>query len=890
MADEGRSEPYERAVKSLLAASSSARRPKSDVDGAGCTNGSVGDALLSKCRANPSLAGFFRDGLADRPGAWEPWLAATEPDGREPVIVAAGALSMCYRDQDRDIEAALFWAETELRLARTLPSWFAPRHSRVGLGRDEYIGVALMGLAELETACGAVERAYDLLREAERHFEAEQNVRDRDGVTERPAAQRILGIGDDRAGLYRKLARSAWLVGDEDEARRYYGLAIDHRNDDPNVHTEIDELILKGRFHLDMGRPDTALRHFQEALALAESDEVQYQPDQVVSNAYRHLAQACNDIGTPRAALAMLDKARSVISGNGKQGPLALIETTVAQVLRGSPRLGDALQHYLRALECHSMPAAPGDPHTWAAADGRRWRIADFDDAWPILLAAAELREERQQLAEACELLEVATGIAEEVRSGAVDETSRIAVQDQRSEALVALARTQLARARESSSPELADAAWRTVETLRARTFLDMVGDTALTPPADVPVDLAERETALLDRRHRLRTKTGRNAEFWSAHRVVERQLADVWRTMAALSPDTAAYAAVRQAQPLARADVTELLRTRRPAAGGQVVVVNLLFPDDEHLVFLAANGTDPHVRVATSRVDRARLARFAAANFGSASRVRELATDLEDLFHHELSGVAAPFADLCEPGDTLVVCPAGPVHNIPLGAVRLGQDVLLARNPLVISPSASLLGSRGPLEEGRGRRGRAVFGDPTGDLDGARRETRELGQEWGVPAGLGEQATAHALLDSLSSAGTVHVAAHASFQADDPLASGIRMADRVLTAREILGIRNAHLDLVTLSACESGVYHAGRSEDPQGLLRALLFAGARSVLVSLWKVPDSSAYRLMTQFYAALGSGDSKAAALRSAALAVREEDERLDRWAAFVLAGSWI
>lgn len=115
-------------------------------------------------------------------------------------------------------------------------------------------------------------------------------------------------------------------------------------------------------------------------------------------------------------------------------------------------------------------------------------------------------------------------------------------------------------------------------------------------------------------------------------------------------------------------------------------------------------------------------------------------------------------------------------------------------------------------------------------------------------------------------------------------------MADRVLTAREILGTRAADLDLVTLSACESGIYHAGLSEDPLGLLRALLFAGAGSVLVSLWKVPDSAAYRLMTHFYSALESSASKAEALRSASLSVREEDGRLDRWAAFVLAGSWI
>ncbi|MEV6951148.1 CHAT domain-containing protein [Streptomyces sp. NPDC051183] len=851
-------------------------------------NGSVGDMLLRKYRSDPHHAGFFEGRLEARPEAWGPWLAATEPDCREPVIIAAQGLSICYRDRDRNIDAALFWAETHLRLARTLPTWFAPGHSRLGLGRDHYIGAALMGVASVETMRGAVERAYDLLLEAERHFDAERDVRGRDGAAGRPVAQRVLGIGDGREGLYRTLSRAAWLVGNEGEARRYHLLAIDHRDDDPTVYDEIDDLLLKGEFHLDSDRPDVALRHFQQALALAGSEEVQHLPAQVASNAHRRMAEAYGRLGTPRTALVMLDKARTLMADSGKQSFLALIEVSAAQVLRRSPRLGDPLEHLLRALEYDSLPAAPGDPHTWVAADGRRLRVADFNAAWPVVLDAAGILEERRRLSDACELLHLAAGIAEEVRSGAVDETSRIAVQEQRGKALLALARTQLALARESDAPDLADAAWKTVETLRARTFLDMVGEAALTPPADVPAALAEREASLLARRRGLRASARGEAEFWSSHRSVERQLAEVWRTMAALSPAGAEYAAVRQARPLSRPEVAEQLRARPGASGGRVVAVNLLFPDDEHLVFLAVDGTDRPVRVATSRVDRTRLARFAAANFGSASRVRELAADLEDLFHHELSEVVAPLADLCEPGDTLVVCPAGPVHNLPLGAVRLGQDVLLARNPLVISPSASLLRSRAPVERGRGGHVRAVFGDPTGDLAGARNEARELALRWGAAARIGERATADALLEALGSAATVHVAAHAAFTAEDPLASGIRMADRVLTAREILGVRATDLDLVTLSACESGIYHAGLSEDPMGLPRALLFAGAGSVLVSLWKVPDSAAYRFMTHFYAGLESTGSKAAALRSASLAVREEDGRLDRWAAFVLAGA--
>ncbi|GAA0622435.1 hypothetical protein GCM10010174_46700 [Kutzneria viridogrisea] len=850
-------------------------------------HGSTGDLLLAKCRVNPNMAGFFDIVEAE---SWQSWLAAVAADAREPVIIAVQALSITYRDQDRNLAAALCWAAIHVRLARSLPDGFGPRSSRVGYSKDHYLYAALAGLAKLEGLRGAVEREYALLREAESHYHAGQEARRREGVTERPAVERILGIGSGLEHLYRDLSKAAWRIGDEAEARRYHLLANDHRNDDRTADSEIAELMLRGEYWLDMGQANTALGYFQDAVALAETEQKHTHIVQVTAQAYDRIAEVYNRLGVPRTALLMLAKARELMIGSGKSGFLAGVEVTAARILRTSPRLGVALDHYLRALEYYSAPAEPGAAHTWTAPDGRVLRVIDFEGGFGVLLAAAEVLREDGRRGEAADFLRLATAIAESVRGSALDEASRIAVQEQRSEALVALARIQLELARETGSPDFADEAWQTMETLRARTFLDMVGDTALALPAGVPAELAAREAELLERRRRLRAEVNRDNGFWAAHESIEAELAQVWHSLAALSPETAEYVAVRQARPASHAEVSAVLRDRAPEPSGRAVAVNLFFQDDQTLTLLAVGGGDAHVRVVSSRVDRRRLTKFAAANFGSASRVRELATDLEDLFHHEFAGVVAPFADLCEPGDTVVVGLTGPLHNIPLGAVRLGDDVLLARNPLVISPSASLFRSwRLAIRHG-GQGDHAVFGDPTGDLAGARIEAAELAERWGVAPLLGAAATADALLAALGSAGSVHVAAHAAFSAEDPLASGVRMADRVLTAQEILGIRTSGLDLVALSACESGVYHAQRSEDPMGLPRALLFAGAHSVLASLWKVPDSSAYQLMTGFYSGLRNGLPKAEALRRTALAVRGQDERLDRWAGFVLVGSWL
>lgn len=392
MVDDRKVQGYRETVRPLLGPPVSAWGPR-DHDEAEREHGPSGDALLAACRSNPHLAGFFAREVAGDESAWEPWLAATAPDHREPVIIAANALSSTYLDQDRDIDAALFWAETHLQLSRTLPAWFGPRQSRLGYGRDQYISVALIALAELETMRGSVDRAHDLLLEAEQHFDAEQEVRRRAGIVERPVAERILEIGGGPEGLYRRLSRSAWQVGDEAEARRYHLLAVDHRNDDQTAQSEISELIRHGEYHLAFDRPDFALKHFQRAVSLGEAEQMESLVAQVASNAYHSMARAYGKLGTPRTALAMLDKAEALIkgTGSGKRDLLAAIEVSAAHILRGSPTLGDALQHLLRALEYCSLPAAPGRrrgtavPTVTASGTGFRKAYWDFmakDDSY----------------------------------------------------------------------------------------------------------------------------------------------------------------------------------------------------------------------------------------------------------------------------------------------------------------------------------------------------------------------------------------------------------------------------------------------------------------------------------------------------------------------------
>ena len=104
----------------------------------------------------------------------------------------------------------------------------------------------------------------------------------------------------------------------------------------------------------------------------------------------------------------------------------------------------------------------------------------------------------------------------------------------------------------------------------------------------------------------------------------------------------------------------------------------------------------------------------------------------------------------------------------------------------------------------------------------------------------------------------------------------------------------------MTLSACETALGRRLEGEGVIGLATAFQYAGARSVVASLWRVADLSTARLMEVFYRCLARGMAKDEALREAQLAlarapIRDDDERLAdfsnpyHWAAFQLIGDW-
>lgn len=115
---------------------------------------------------------------------------------------------------------------------------------------------------------------------------------------------------------------------------------------------------------------------------------------------------------------------------------------------------------------------------------------------------------------------------------------------------------------------------------------------------------------------------------------------------------------------------------------------------------------------------------------------------------------------------------------------------------------------------------------------------------------------------------------------------SGIRLGNAYLSLYDLYQLK-LEAELVTLSGCATGLNVVTAGDELLGLIRGLLYAGAQSLLLTLWNVHDRSTAEFMGCFYECFQGGADKAAALRAAMQDVRERYPHPYYWAPFILIG---
>lgn len=244
-----------------------------------------------------------------------------------------------------------------------------------------------------------------------------------------------------------------------------------------------------------------------------------------------------------------------------------------------------------------------------------------------------------------------------------------------------------------------------------------------------------------------------------------------------------------------------------------------------------------------------------------------------------------------------LTIVGHGALHYLPFNALYDGKQFLVERYSIRMLPAATVLKF---LKSGGADKpgvllalGNPDLGDRKMDLAFAQSEVQNIVKVMPKSRALVRADASKASFRRFASDfHIVHVASHGEFDAARPLASSLLLApeggdDGRLTVSDIYSMR-VDVDLVTLSACETGLGKIANGDDVVGLTRGFLYAGASTIVASLWQVDDRATGELMSAFYDALAKGAGKRDALRAAQIGYLKERPHPFFWAAFQLTGN--
>ena len=366
-------------------------------------------------------------------------------------------------------------------------------------------------------------------------------------------------------------------------------------------------------------------------------------------------------------------------------------------------------------------------------------------------------------------------------------------------------------------------------------------------------------------------------------------------------------YAEVRYPTPLNAQQIQSLLDER-------TALLHYFVSDDRSFLFVVTrNGLETYQLPGSSKLadDVTRLGRLIRNRGGRAlPGYRRAAFALYSV----LLGPAAP---TLRGKPRLLIAPDGPLYLLPFealltedrGSTYTNLPYLLRRFAISYVPSASVLADlRKSRPAENSTKSFLAFADPSyqsmakGALRGPSGTTLaqlpESGQEVKRIAGLfpptksvlylGREATKKNVDQNpfLRSTPRIHFALHGTVNEARPELSGLELSDGRLRVPEIFNLK-MNADLLTLSACETALGREVHGEGVIGLTRAFLYAGARSIVVSLWPVAERSTPDLMYNMYRSLAAG--KAEALRRAKLEMISSGKFSEPyyWAPFILSG---
>jgi CHAT domain-containing protein len=516
------------------------------------------------------------------------------------------------------------------------------------------------------------------------------------------------------------------------------------------------------------------------------------------------------------------------------------------------------------------------------------------------------IERERKRNAHALTSFRTAVEIIEKMRGGiSADEFKATFLHDK-----IAVYEDAIAACLDDGGEELIEEAFSLVESSKSRSLADLLARyvRASSESEDQGVPPArnrERLARLIEDLNWYSSQAGlaedkgdqRSAELAGRYRErissCERQIAHLFRRVETESP---AFADIQRLKGASLADLHETLRP------GECVVEYFTTGEQVSAFIASTNGTKVAHRIAAkSEVEqllstlRFQIEKF---NYGPEyvdAYFGQLRRAANDALNRLYNMVFAPIEAAIE-GDRLVVIPHGALHYVPFHALHDGAGYLIDRFEISYAPSASVFKlCRKRHAAGQDLRSEGLDDGLLVALGVGESGTPNIEREIGALAALfpdsvaltGNHATLENLFELAPRARYLHLASHGYFRRDNPMFSFLKLAGANLHFYSLLDLK-LKADLVTLSACHTGVNRVFPGDELHGLVRGFLYAGSPSVVASLWAVSDLSTAELMSEMYSALRAGATKRSALRRAQLRVKEAYGHPYYWAPFVLMGN--
>lgn len=627
-----------------------------------------------------------------------------------------------------------------------------------------------------------------------------------------------------------------------------------------------------------------------------------------------NLAIASSHHGDVALALALFRQAREIFLREGNRSWTAMIDLYQALVVYPEGRLADARRLCERALQFFGGSPLAGKAalcemllariclQNEAVAEARQLcqsaldRLATAEtpavsyQAWFVMGLIEEAGGRPRQ---AFQAYQAAHHRLEALRSHLKTEETKVAFLKDKLAVYEALVRLCLER---RSSPGAQKRAFAYIEQAKSRSLADLIAyrDTHRPNSRQAQSALIQqvgtlreeltwytRSMQLLEN-GRERVRTAHVEKLRRAARECEQRLVEAMTGLREEDPD---YANLEEAPSI---DL-EMIRSALPP---DVTLLQFYRVRD---TFYACLLTRASLRIEpvgpASEVKRLlQLLRFQLSKFrlGSAylktfqkNLLEAASAHLEELYRHLIAPIVRYLLT-----SGVIIAPHEFLHYLPFHALNDGQGFFGDRFSVSYVPSASVYyacTTRATADS----QGALVMGVPDAITPQIERETRVVASVLpDAEVYLGCAATYEVLREKGAHSKFIHIATHGCFRQDNPMFSSITLGNGELSLFDLYQM-SLPAELVTLSGCGTGLNVVVGGDELLGLKRGLLYAGAQSILLTLWDVNDQSTADFMKLFYESLRDQGNKAKAAQSAMAEIRKVYKHPFYWAPFVIVG---